>query len=221
MHKRSVLVLLAALVLVGAVAIGVSMAADSDFDATHLKPYTAGHADSGDGSQANCSSCHTPGSGGGANAHATHARTTWLSFKDKGGVNDGCGRCHEKTNPSGYAYEGDLSYTEGNGYTGKIRKQVDPSVCQRCHGKFVSVASGNGHVGKSITSNCLTSACHGPGGPAKRPAVGHSGKTWISVGSTYTSNWRNCTLCHGGNGSILGYNNRVYYQTEELNTAWP
>lgn len=213
MYKRLAFVLLAALMIASVFAV-IALAADADFTGA-LKPGTKGHQNSATGTQSKCSTCHNVATGGGYNAHATHQRTMWLSFKDKAN-NDGCGKCHGAVSTG---YEGDLSYTD-TGTVENLRRSVDPLVCASCHGRFK--ASSATHTASSVTpsSNC-TSTCHKPSGTgtADSASVAHTGKTWINpaiINSTTISNI--CLLCHGADGST-GLNRRVWYQVED--GVWP
>jgi hypothetical protein len=227
MQKRLLLATLVVLVVIGVVAIGLSLAADSQFNSPYIAPYTQGHANAGDTTEAKCSSCHSVATGGGGyNAHATHKRTLYLSWRDKGASNyDGCGRCH--TTGVHVGYEGDLTAYDSNSDTSTavqlntvIRKQVSAEICRRCHGGFVSSGT---HATESINSNCLS--CHVKGNTtgAKGADVAHAGVTWINrTVVDNTSIWQICTLCHGQDGSTSGITNRVWYQEEETNpTTWP
>ncbi len=219
MHKRLLLIILTALVIVVLAGVAVSMAHDDGFTGA-LRNYTAGHADSGTTDALKCLECHSSGSG--PDAHATHSKRLLLAFSDSVGHN-GCGRCHSEGVTTGY--EGDASYADTATVT-TVNKQVSTDVCVRCHGGFNLEGT---HAAESIASNCL--ACHVKGNDsgALGADVGHSETTggvdadWINrTVVDNTSTWQFCTFCHGQDGSGGVVSNRVFFETTETNpNTWP
>ena len=241
MHKRSLLVLLASLALIGLVAVGISWGTtgDSRFDSA-LPSYTGGHASAATVSEAVCETCHTEEAGSYNNVHWRHRASIYLGFHDSyDGTTtsplNGCGRCHSQgvapngsgtLNESAYGggYEGNLSYTD-TGDTSIIRKQVSPEICRRCHGKFVTSPQLNpaGHNGVTVVSNC-TNGCHN-GVNGRTAATAHTGVNWINHAISDNVSGQACTICHGADGTGAVTTNRVWFQEQERNPipagTWP
>lgn len=249
MKIRSLLVILASLVLVSLVAVGVGWATitgDARFDSA-IPSYTAGHANAANVSEAVCSTCHSSL----GNVHWRHQASIFLGFHDSFDSTssplplNGCGRCHSQgVTPNGggtlneavggSGYEGDLSYADTSTvFAGKIRKQVSPDICRRCHGQFRSDIGG--HAVVTLASKCTSGACHNIGSGSMATGrgadVAHTGVTWLNRPiADYVSDSA-CTMCHGADGTGAVQNDgispsgRVWFDTTETNpnpgSTWP